>query len=145
MCNWLFRGAFPDAVELALGPLKTGANCCFELRRASGAGHGAAPIQYPEASRNQANQPHCSQSLPSNRSCSQPTTAEPMGALASALFLVSQTKGNVRVLLIKIGGALTENWYFSTLLIYSFILPTDAVFSESILCARHRTGCLGHT
>ena len=105
MCNWLFRRAFPDAIELALGPLKTGAKCCFELRRASGAGHGAALIQYPEASRDWANQPHCSKSLPSNRSCSEPTAAELMGALASALFLVSQTRGNVRVLLIKIGDA----------------------------------------
>ena len=39
----------------------------------------------------------------------------------------------------------TENWHLSNLLIYSSILPIDAVFSESILCARHRTGCLGHT
>ena len=42
------------------------------------------------------------------------------------------------------GMLITENWYLSNSFIYSFILPTDAVFTEPILCARHRTGCLEH-
>lgn len=120
MCNWLLRGAFPDAVELALGPLKQGLSVVLNSGELLELGMGQHSYSTPR--------------LPETGQTSL-TAASPFPPIAPAQSPQQQShgsfgfssvpgepnKGECQALLMN-WGALTENWYLSTLLIYSFIL-----------------------